>query len=102
MGLLNMFSKPAASLLRLPSGSFTISREGNIVVGTIPSIYPPDLLEELARCVLAAFRGAVEAQAPLTELIIQYPGFKITARELRGGAVVFLVPEALATAPYQQ
>lgn len=97
MGLLKLFSKPAAELLRLPSGSFTISREGNIVVGTIPSSYPAAELEEVARCVLSAFRGAAEAQIPLSELIIQYPAFKITARELRGGAVVFLTPESAST-----
>ncbi len=98
MGLLKIFSKPAAELLRLPSGSFSVSREGTIVVGTIPSSYPAEELEEVARCVLAAFRGAAEAQVPLSELVIQYPSFKITARELRGGAVVFLVP-VTASAP---
>jgi hypothetical protein len=27
-------------------------------------------------------------------LVIQYPGLKITARELRGGAIIFLAPQA--------
>jgi len=33
----------------------------------------------------------------LNELIIQYSSLKIVARELRGGAIVFLTPQALAT-----
>ncbi len=42
----------------------------------------------------AAFNEAATAQLPLTELVINYPSLKITARELRGGAIVFLSPKA--------
>jgi len=30
-----------------------------------------------------------------SELIVQYAAFKITAREMRGGAIIFLSPRAL-------
>ncbi len=92
MELLKFFSKPTNEPLSLPVGSFTVSREGSIVVGTISSAYPPAELQAIARIVLAAFREAARAHLPCSELIIEYSSLKITARELRGGAVVFLAP----------
>jgi len=94
MGLLNFFAKPAPTLLRLPSGSFTVGRDGRILSGTLPSSFPTDVVKEIARQVRAAFEEAETAQLPLTELVINYPSFKISARELRGGAIVFLAPKA--------
>ncbi len=92
MGLLTLFSKPAPNLLRLPSGSFTVDRDGRVLVGTISSNFPPDLLEQLGRDVLATFREAEAAQLPLSQLILNYASLKVTARELRGGALIFLSP----------
>ena len=101
MGFLSVFSKPAQTLVRLPSGSFTVDREGSVLVGTLPSSFPGALVSEIARQVLAVFRDGAAAQLPLSELIINYPSLKITARELRGGAIIFLAPQALA-APANQ
>jgi len=101
MGLLSLFSKPAPTLLRLPSGSFTVDREGTVVVGTVPSSFPTELTEDIGRQVLAAFREAADAQLPLSELIINYPSLTITTRELRGGALVFLAPKASFAASRQ-
>lgn len=98
MGLLTLFAKPAPALLRLPSGSFTIDREGCVLVGTLPSSFPNALVSVIGQEVLAAFREAGSAQLPLSELTINYPSLKITARELRGGAIVFLAPKT----PYAQ
>jgi len=92
MGLLTLFSKPAPNLLRLPSGSFTVDRDGRVLVGTISSNFPPDLLEQLGRDVLATFREAEAAQLPLSQLILNYASLRVTARELRGGALIFLSP----------
>lgn len=94
MGLLSLFSKPAPSLLRLPSGSFTVDREGCVLMGTLPSSFPADLVKDISQQVRAAFGEAATAQLPLTELVLNYPSLKITARELRGGAIVFLSPKA--------
>jgi hypothetical protein len=99
MGLLNLFSKPAPSLLRLPSGSFTVDREGRVLIGTLPSSFPTELVHEIAKEVLDAFHDAADAQLPLSELNINYPSLKIAARELRGGAIIFLstrTPDARA------
>jgi hypothetical protein len=102
MGLLGFLSKTSApDLLRLPSGSFTVDREGAVVVGTLPSSFPIALVEDIGAQVLTAFREAAAAQLPLTELNTHYPSLKITARELRGGAIVFLTPKA-PYAPGQQ
>jgi hypothetical protein len=93
MGLLTLFSKASPTLLRLPSGSFTVDREGAVIVGTLPSSFPVELIKDISEQILAAFRDATEAQLPLSELIVHYPSLKITAKELRGGAIIFLSPK---------
>lgn len=93
MGLLSFFSKPAPDVLALPSGSLTVDREGEVLIGTLPSSFPGTLVEEIAGKVFATFREAAAAQLPLSELTIQYPSLKITAREMRGGAVIYLFPK---------
>jgi hypothetical protein len=96
MGLLNRFARPRPALLRLPAGSFTADPEGRVVVGTLPSSFPVELAGEIARQAQAAFREASETQLPLAELVIHYPTLKITAREMRGGVLIFLTPKALS------
>jgi hypothetical protein len=95
MGLLSLFSRQTPSLLRLPSGSFTIDRHGDVLNDTLPSSFPADLVNEIGRQVLAGFHEAAAAQLPLSELIIDYPGLKISARELRGGAFIFMSPKTI-------
>jgi hypothetical protein len=98
MGLLRLFDRPAPVLLPLPSGSFTSDRHGMVLIDTLPSTFPRALLGDIAQQVLRVFREAAEAQLPLAELNIQYASLRITARELRGGALVFLAPQGLAPA----
>jgi hypothetical protein len=95
MGLLSLFDKPAATLLRLPSGSFTVDCHGVLLIDTLPSSFPRVLLSDIAQQVLGVFRVAAAAQLPLTELNIRYASLKITAWGLRGGALVFLAPQGL-------
>lgn len=92
MGLLNLFSKTAPQLARLPAGTFTVDRTGRLVVGTVSSTVPAETVEAIARCVLQTFREAHEAHLPLSELIANYGSLKIVAREMRGGAIIFLTP----------
>jgi len=94
MGLLSLFAKPAPTLVRLPSGSFTVDRNGRVLTGTLPSSFPASLVNDIAREVRAAFSEAAAAQLPLAELVINYPSLKISARELRGGAIIYLSPKA--------
>jgi hypothetical protein len=94
MGFLNLFSRGAPTLLRLPSGSFTMDREGTVLVRTLPSSYPTALVEVIGEQMIAAFRDASAAQLPLSEIVVNYSSLKITARELRGGVIVFLAAKA--------
>jgi len=97
MGILNLFSKKSESKVnRLPSGSFTVDSLGQILVSTVLQDYPRPLLTEIGRCALHTFRSARGARLPLTEFVVHYAAFKVTARELRGGAIVFLTPRSLA------
>ncbi|HMP81190.1 MAG TPA: hypothetical protein PKA41_00615 [Verrucomicrobiota bacterium] len=102
MGLLNLFSKPAPPLMRLPSGTFTVDRDGRILVSTLSSTYPVELVKQVGRGVLETFREAQSAQLTLSELVIIYGSLKITAREMRGGAIVFLAPQTPISAPERQ
>ena len=92
MGLLNLFSKPRPALRRLPSGSLTVDRVGTIVASTVASSYPDEVLHEIVKEVLGLFREARTAQLPISELKINFATFQITAREARGGALIFLSP----------
>jgi hypothetical protein len=96
MGFLDFFSKQDKPTLgRLPSGSFTVDATGRVLSSTLPSDFPAAQLQEIANQVLAAFRNAQKAQLPVSELVVQYAALKLTARELRGGAIVFLAPQTL-------
>jgi len=92
MGLLSLFSKASPALLRLPSGSFTVDREGKVLIGTLPSSFPSELVRDIGHQVIAAFRDADAAQLPISELVMNYATLRVTARELRGGAIIFLAP----------
>ena len=93
MGLLNLFSKSSAAIHLLPSGSLTVDRNGAIIATTVPSTFPPDILHEVGRQVVRLFNDARAAQLPLSELSLQFASLQITAREMRGGALIFLKPK---------
>ena len=98
MGFLNFFFKSAPSpLVRLPTGSFTMDREGRVISTTLPQSFPASHVQEMGRQVLAFFRSADTAQMPMSELVVYYPALKLTARELRGGAIVFVTPQTLTS-----
>lgn len=99
MGFLSkLFGLSRPALRSLPSGSFTVSRKGEILVSTVSSTYPKEVLMEIAREVLRQFHEAREAQLSLAELTLHFVSLRITAREIQGGAVIFLSPKnALAT-----
>lgn len=94
MGLLSFFtrSEETSHPPRLSSGSITVDAEGNLITSTLPRSFPESQVQEISSRVLKIFRDAKEAHLPLTELVLEYPALKITARELRGGAIIFLAP----------
>ena len=79
---------------RLPSGCFSVHRSGGLVASTLPSWFSPKLTMEIARTVLDAFRNTAETTLPLNEMHVHFGGFTIIARELRGGALIFLQPQS--------
>ncbi len=93
MGILNWFGKSGPAVDKLSPGSFTVDRHGNVVTATVGSEYPQWLLDDTAREVLSLFRGAREAQMPLDGLELNFAGLRIAAREMQGGAIIFLSPQ---------
>ncbi|HWH70966.1 MAG TPA: hypothetical protein VNT26_16375 [Candidatus Sulfotelmatobacter sp.] len=93
MGLLKLFAKSSPTVQRLPAGSMTVDCHGDIVAATIASSCEPELLQEIAHQVLGLFRGARAAQIPLAELTLHFASLQITAREMRGGAIIFISPK---------
>ena len=98
-GILNFFSRPS-TLLLLPRGSFTVDRDGRVLASTLPQSFPDDLAKEIGVEVLAAFRDAQEPRKIVVrEVVVRFANLKLTARELRGGAIIFLVPQTFSASP---
>ncbi len=96
MGFLNrLFKSKNTPPLQLPAGSFTVNPNGEITTSTLPGSFPKDCAREIAGAVLTTFKESREARVALSEFNLSYPGFKISARALGGGAMVFLLPRAL-------
>jgi hypothetical protein len=96
MGLLTFFPRAkAVNLVRLPNGSFTVDPHGNILSSTLPHSFPEDWTQRIGAHVVATFRGAQAAEISLTELVVEFSALKLTARALRGGAIIFLAPQGL-------
>lgn len=93
MGFLKKIFRRPAAVQELPSGSLTVDRNGNAITSTISSSYPAPLLREIAKDVLRLFNEARDAQMPLAEVSIHFASLRVTARELRGGAIIFLFPQ---------
>jgi hypothetical protein len=87
--------KWSGHVAKLPSGTFTLDRNGKIVVSTLPQSFPETQMREIGDRVIAFFEGAQHAQMPQQELNIYYPNLKVTARYLRGGVLIFLSPQTL-------
>ena len=101
MGLLTKSNKALKpELKRMPTGTFTIDADCRIISSTVPSSVPEAEVRVIGQQILAIFEGARDANLQFSELVVQYASFKITAREMRGGAIVFLslrAPQAVVT-----
>ncbi len=99
MGILSLKSRNGSgsdpTLTRLPSGSFTLDPGGRVVASTLPRSFPAHLVRQVSESIMTTFETAREVDLDLTELVIDFPAFKVTARGLRGGAIIFLAPRAL-------
>lgn len=97
MGLLSRIFKgtpkrEAASIERLPTGSFTVDPKGRILTSTLPQSFPESVAREIGDGILKSFEDARAAGLPASELQLHFGGLKITAREQRSGAMIFLAP----------
>ena len=93
MGFLKRFFRGRAGVQQLPTGTITVDRNGQVVTSTVSSAYPRNFLRDIGRDVLALFREARAAQMPLAEVSLHFGSLHVTARELRGGAIIFLFPQ---------
>ena len=91
-----MFRPRAEAPAPLPSGSFTIDREGEILTTTVSSTFPKQSLKEMGALVLKTFRDATPFELAFAELVVNFGSITLRARELRGGAIIFLSPRANA------
>jgi hypothetical protein len=98
MGFLTR-SKDKGELKRLPSGTFTVDADCHIVSSTVPNAVSDAQVREIGRHILGIFAGARQVNLQFSELVVQYATFKITAREMRGGAIVFLSPRTVQSTP---
>jgi hypothetical protein len=94
MGLLSFLkpSRPPATPPPLPRGSFTLDKSGKILTSTLPATFSKEQILEIGGTVLKTFRAAQAMQMPLSEFTFTFTALKLTARELRGGAIIFLAP----------
>ncbi|MBU6401430.1 MAG: hypothetical protein KGS61_14030, partial [Verrucomicrobia bacterium] len=69
-----------------------VDQDGEIVASTLPQSFPAERVEEIGGLVIGAFKGAQAADLPLGELTIHFAALNLTARPLRGGAIIFLTP----------
>jgi hypothetical protein len=77
----------------LPTGTITVDRKGHIVASTVSSAYPKSFLQGIGRDVMDLLAEARIAEMPLAEVSLHFGSLRITARELRGGAIIFLFPQ---------
>ena len=99
MGLLTKPNAGKSGLHRLPCGAFTVDTHGNLVSSTVPQWVGESLVLQIGRQILAVFKGASGVRPPFSELRVQYEALRITAREMRGGAIVFLSPGKIQPPP---
>ena len=64
------------------------------MTSTLPQSFPSSRIQEIGQQVIAAFSAAKQVHMPLSEIIVYYAALKILARELRGGAIIFLMPQS--------
>jgi len=94
-----MRKKNAGVVQRLPTGTFTVDAQGRVVSSTVPQAVSELVVREIGQNVIAVFQSARKANVSFSEMVAQYATFKITAREMRGGAIIFLLPKAPRIAP---
>ncbi|MCU0772127.1 MAG: hypothetical protein MUE94_10230 [Verrucomicrobia bacterium] len=97
MGFLGLFEARAKTPLRIPTGCFSLDPEGRVISSTLPSTFPVEVIDEIGQTVLRTFQEAHRAGLGLSEVSAHYASLRITARDLHGGALIFLNPLMMST-----
>lgn len=97
MGLLGLFEQTAKAPLKIPTGCFSLDPQGRVISSTMPSSFPAEIVAEIGDTILKTFRESHMAGLGLTQLSIHYASMRVTARDLHGGALVFLNPLMMST-----
>ena len=96
----HFFIKPRKTdLVEFPKGSFTVDGRGKVLTSTLPRKFVTKHVQAIASAVLAAQKAARQNHSPLSELVVCFDGLKLVARDMRGGAIVFLERQAEITQP---
>ena len=91
---MNRLQQPEAmGPARFPHGSYTVAPGGQIVVSTLPRSFSREHMEEIGKVILSALGSARELGTPFSELAADYAGLEIRARDLAGGAIIFVTPQ---------
>lgn len=93
MGLLKWFSSSRPTVHNLPSGSFTVDRHGKVMSTTVGNDFSASLLADIAREIQSLFHAARAAQMPMSEVSLDFAGLQVSARDMQGGAIIFLSPK---------
>ena len=97
MGFLGLFEQTAKAPLKIPTGCFSLDPDGRVVSSTLPSSFPPEVVDEIGTVILSTFQESHRYGLGLMEISIHYASLRITARDLHGGALIFLNPLMMST-----
>jgi len=97
MGILKKLFSTQPSVQPLPAGTVTVDRQGRIITSTVSSAFSVPLVQAVASDVLELLREARVGQMPLSEVSLHFGSLRITARELRGGAIIFMFPQTASS-----
>jgi hypothetical protein len=96
------FIKPRkTALIEFPRGSFTVDSGGKVLTSSLPRSFVNEHVQAIATTVLAAQKSARQAQLPISELVVSFQGLRLVARDMRGGAIVFLERQVEIVQPPQ-
>jgi hypothetical protein len=93
MGFLKWFSSSRPAVHKPPSGSFTVDRHGKVMSSTVGADCPVSQLHDIAMEILPVFQEARAAQMPLAEVSLDFAGLQVSARDMQGGAIIFISPK---------
>jgi hypothetical protein len=85
-------SKPMGPA-RFPRGSYTVSSAGKIVISTLPGSFSRERMLDISKVVLSTLASAREMGTPFSEVAADFAGLEIRARDLSGGAIIFVTPQ---------